>query len=236
MTNIVMPATPTLPVSEVFGPTIQGEGPASGRACQFIRLGGCNLSCSWCDTPYTWDATRYRLREELQPMTAGQIINKITPGLPVVLSGGEPLLHQDNPAFKQVIRTLAAMDCELHIETNGTIAPSTMLHRSNFVVSPKLEHAGTHKGSQNPQPWQGWPEVSRAHLKYVVRDGDDVADAVARADGMGMPRRRVWVMPLGTTTEELLERWPAICRAAADLHVNASNRLHVLAWGDVKGT
>ncbi|HHK7228110.1 TPA: hypothetical protein ACQXLV_002143, partial [Streptococcus pneumoniae] len=42
-----------LPVSEVFGPTIQGEGPHAGRTCHFIRLGGCNLSCSWCDTPYS---------------------------------------------------------------------------------------------------------------------------------------------------------------------------------------
>ena len=43
----------TSPVSEVFGPTLQGEGPHAGRPCHFIRLGGCNLSCSWCDTPYS---------------------------------------------------------------------------------------------------------------------------------------------------------------------------------------
>ena len=54
----------TLPLSEVFGPTFQGEGPHAGRRCAFVRLGGCNLSCEWCDTPYTWDATRYDLALE----------------------------------------------------------------------------------------------------------------------------------------------------------------------------
>ena len=49
----------TLPVAEVFAPTFQGEGPYLGRSADFIRLGGCNLTCYGCDTPYTWDASRY---------------------------------------------------------------------------------------------------------------------------------------------------------------------------------
>ena len=81
----------TLPISEVFGPTLQGEGPHAGRTVQFIRLGGCNLSCSWCDTPYTWDASRFNLRQELTPMSVQEILDRIIPGVPIVLSGGEPL-------------------------------------------------------------------------------------------------------------------------------------------------
>ncbi|NMO00796.1 7-carboxy-7-deazaguanine synthase QueE [Gordonia sp. TBRC 11910] len=228
----------TLPVSEVFTNTIQGEGPRAGMACQFVRLGGCNLSCSWCDSAYTWDASRYSLRAELTPMTATEIAAQLTPGLPVVLSGGEPLLHQNSPAFRQLIHQLTMMNCDVHVETNGTLAPPALLlsRETTFIVSPKLGNAGDHKSSQSPQPWMGWPRIARAHLKFVVADADDVGEAVARADAMGMPRRRTWVMPLGTTTEELLERWPGIARAAADHYINASQRLHVLAWGDRKGT
>lgn len=59
----------SLVVSEVFGPTHQGEGPHAGQLCAFVRLMGCNLSCSWCDTPYTWDASRYDLKAEGHRMT-----------------------------------------------------------------------------------------------------------------------------------------------------------------------
>jgi hypothetical protein len=67
MTARTRPAGATLPVSEVFGPTFQGEGALRGAGASFIRLGGCNLTCRDCDTPYTWDAARYDLRAELTP-------------------------------------------------------------------------------------------------------------------------------------------------------------------------
>ena len=53
------PADGGLVVAEVFGPTFQGEGPSTGQRAGFVRLGRCNLDCSWCDTPYTWDWERF---------------------------------------------------------------------------------------------------------------------------------------------------------------------------------
>jgi len=52
-------STTTLRVAELFGPTVQGEGPAAGERAAFVRLSGCPLACAWCDTPYTWDAGRF---------------------------------------------------------------------------------------------------------------------------------------------------------------------------------
>lgn len=232
----------TVPVSEVFGPTIQGEGPHAGVAVQFLRTGGCNLSCSWCDTPYTWDSSRFDLRSELTPMTAAQIVEKLIPNLALVISGGEPLMHQRNLAFTTVVAEAVRHHCPVHIETNGTISPTTQLRAqvTSFAVSPKLDHAGPHRGKQSPALHPDWPAFAKGNpevfLKIVARDAEDVRAAAVWAATLGWPAAQVWVMPLGTTTEELLARWPEVAGAAAEHKINASQRLHVLAWGDTKGT
>lgn len=232
----------TLPLSEAFGPTLQGEGPHQGRAASFVRLGGCNLSCSWCDTPYTWDGGRYDLRQELIHITPAEIVLRLPPverAPLVVLSGGEPLLHQDSDAWGHLLVQLADAGYAVQVETNGTLYPNatTAAHVAGYSVSPKQAHAGSHRGRQDPAIHPGWrhPPVN-AHLKIVVRTYNDVADAVATADALAWPHRRVWVMPEGTDTPTLTERWPTIATAAAEHGINATHRLHVLAWGDKRGT
>lgn len=233
-------AARTLPVSEQFGVTIQGEGPHAGRSVQFLRLGGCNLSCTWCDTPYTWDSTRFDLRAELTPTTAEQIVDDLIPDVTLVISGGEPLMHQTSTAFAYVLHGAIARGCEVHVETNGTIAPTeqTATLVDHFSVSPKMGHAGDHKG-RDARLHDGWLphlESGRACLKYVVQGPADVRVVAEDTADLGVPRRAVWVMPLGTSTEELQGRWPGVAGAAAAHHINASHRTHVLAWGDTKGT
>ncbi len=62
------PSAGQLLISEVFGPTLQGEGPSAGQAAAFVRLGACNLSCAWCDTAYTWNRDKFDLSRELSVM------------------------------------------------------------------------------------------------------------------------------------------------------------------------
>lgn len=229
----------TLPLSECFGPTIQGEGPHAGRVVQFIRLGGCNLACSWCDTPYTWDSTRYTLSVENPRTAVTEIIAGVIGDLAVVVSGGEPLLHQHKQAWAALLDGLEQRGCEVHVETNGTITPNevTARHVTHYSISPKLPNAGTHKPGQNPKLAAGWSAVTTSTaFKFVCRDAADVNVAVSYADTHGLPRSRVWVMPEGRSTAELEQRWPAVADAAVHHRVNATHRLHVLAWGDTKGT
>lgn len=232
----------TMPVSEQFGPTLQGEGPFAGRPVQFLRLGGCNLSCSWCDTPYTWDGDRFDLRAELTPRSGRDVAANLIPGMDLVLSGGEPLLHQHNAGLLYVLDQATAIGCRVHVETNGTLIPDTQLRSraTVFIVSPKMDHAGKHRGKQNPTLHPEWADIAGWHpdtyLKVVVRNARDVGHVAAWASNIGWPREQVWVMPLGTTNDELLGRWTDIAGAAAVLGINATQRLHVLAWGDTKGT
>ena len=101
------PSADVLYVADVFGPTFQGEGPSTGRLALFVRLGGCNLHCTWCDTGYTWDAARWDLREQIRPVRWQRLVERLAAAVPpgvvplLVVTGGEPLGHQGRPAFRQ---------------------------------------------------------------------------------------------------------------------------------------
>lgn len=226
-----------LPLVEAFGPTIQGEGPGAGRNAAFLRLGGCNLSCSWCDSAYTWDGQRFDLRQQITMATVDQIMGQLPDAHIVVVTGGEPLLHQVNPLWRDLLTALSARYLELHLETNGTIAPTGLTEIAFAVinVSPKLPHAGPHRGRQNPEMSSAWAGVGQAVLKVVCRNASDVDEAVWLAKRMGFDLARLWVMPEGTTPQVLGTRWPAIAQAAAAAGINATHRLHVLAWNDERG-
>lgn len=233
----------TLPISEQFGPTIQGEGRHAGRVVQFLRVGGCNLSCSWCDTAYTWDADTYDLRAEITQRTGASIVEQAQPGMTVVLSGGEPMLYKSMPAMAYTLRGLQNKGCEVHVESNGTIRPNDVMryYVNHYTLSPKLDHAGDHKRSQNPALDHGWLEDpvlnGRVDMKFVVRNAEDVNTVARLVDTTyKWPRARTFVMPLGTTSDELDRRWKEIAPAAAHAGINASHRLHVLAFGDTRGT
>ncbi|MFH8881630.1 7-carboxy-7-deazaguanine synthase QueE [Streptomyces californicus] len=234
------PLPDELPLAEAFGPTLQGEGPAAGRPAWFIRFGGCNLSCSWCDSAYTWDSSRYQLREEIRHTPVEKIDEAVPDGALIVLTGGEPLLQQDASAWSRLLDGLRRRGCTLHVETNGTIAPNDRTRElvETFIVSPKLTNAGPHRGRQDPALNPGWAAAARdgqAHLKVVCASAEDVETAVGLARDHGWPQRQVWVMPEGTTVAALNARWPAIADAAARHGINATHRLHVLAWGDKRG-
>lgn len=227
----------TLPLTEVFGPTLQGEGPAAGRNSAFLRLGGCNLSCTWCDSPYTWDGARYDLRSEITATSVPDIMAQLPDAPTIVVTGGEPLLYQHTPGWHALLVELLARYRWLHLETNGTIAP-TAETRAAFTlisVSPKQPHAGFHRGRQNPTMWQGWHEVPQAFLKVVCQTELDVLDAADMARGHGFDAHRIWVMPEGYELDVLTERWPSIAAAAAKHGINATHRLHILAWRDERG-
>lgn len=234
--------TATLPVSELFGPTIQGEGPAAGQTASFVRFMGCNLSCSWCDTPYTWDGHKFDLRAETTHLSPAAIAERVAAGGAgiVVITGGEPLLHQDKPGWITLLGLLLRKH-RIHIETNGTKLPNwpTLRHAEVICVSPKLPNAGKHRGRQDPtlhpELGQHAQRYHNLHLKVVCTGADDVAAVEQLATEVGWPAGRVWVMPEGTTRDTLSQRWPVIADAAIKHGLNATHRLHVMAWGDERG-
>lgn len=233
--------TDTLVVSEVFGPTIQGEGPSTGRRCAFIRLMACNLHCSWCDTPYTWDATRFDLRAEGQRRPVSDIADQVEAmNVPlVVVSGGEPLLNQRRPAWPVLLERLSR-HAEVEVETNGTIAPterSALVTR--FNVSPKLAHAGDPETARvRRDALATFTELARdgrACFKFVAAGPGDITEIEGWCSDYGLPRHTVWVMPLGTTPEQIMACSRSLADPAIHAGFNVTTRLHTLLWGAERG-
>lgn len=122
-------------VKEIFY-SIQGEGPLSGTPALFIRFGGCNLACAWCDT----DHEGKLLHDDINAHDLFTIVQERHPtnGL-VVLTGGEPLT-QPMPELTRLILLLDTKGYTVQIETNGTMPLDTLLwdkQRVTVVCSPK---------------------------------------------------------------------------------------------------
>ena len=173
-------------------------------------------------------------------LSAETIVDLVDPECDnVILTGGEPLLHQRNDEWPILLRTLAAKGKHLAVETNGTIAPNaeTTTFIKHYSISPKLSNT-QHKPNHDPR-LADWPDRIKHQsscLKFVVSTPAEVKEAVSLADSHGWPRWNVWMMPEGTDTARLQESFSAIALEAIEQRVNVSHRLHVLAFGDTRGT
>lgn len=126
MSNQVPEDGSYLPLMEEFY-TIQGEGYHTGKAAYFIRLGGCDVGCHWCDVKESWDA-------ELHPLTAAETIvshAKLHPAKTVVITGGEPLIYN----MDYLTEALQKEGIQTFIETSGAYPLSG--HWDWICLSPK---------------------------------------------------------------------------------------------------
>jgi len=123
-----------LPVMETFY-TLQGEGFHQGKAAYFIRLGGCDVGCFWCDVKESWNALNYEQKtiEEIINKVKAAIYQQSTTGNQpiIVITGGEPLLHN----LDELTKSLQQNNFKTHIETSGS---SPLSGSWNWIcLSPK---------------------------------------------------------------------------------------------------
>ncbi len=153
--------------------TLQGEGYHTGRAAYFIRLGGCDVGCVWCDVKDSWDASRHPQK------TVAEIVDEAArfPGRMAVITGGEPLMHN----LDALTAALHAEGFTVNIETSGSSPLSGQLDW--ICVSPKKFKAPL-------------PEVMpHAHeLKVVVFNKSDFAWAEQHA-AMVSPACKLYLQP-----------------------------------------
>ena len=100
-----------LPVMEMF-PTLQGEGKFTGHPAYFIRLGGCDVGCSWCDVKDSWDAEKHP-QHTIQSIVDGACESGLKM---VVITGGEPCMYD----LSELTKLLVENGFQIHLETSGS--------------------------------------------------------------------------------------------------------------------
>ncbi len=195
-----------LPLVEDFY-TIQGEGFHTGKPAYFIRLGGCDVGCRWCDAKYTWNPKAY------PPVDVETVIARATscPAQAIVITGGEPLLYP----LEVLTRTLHEKGLAIFLETSGSHPFSGCFDW--VCLSPKR---------QQPPLQEAF---GRAHeLKVIIENDDDFAWAEQNAARVN-PSCRLYLQPEWSASERMM---PAIveyvkAHPAWNISIQAHKYMHI---------
>ncbi len=222
-------------VSELFT-SIQGEGEVIGIPSHFIRLYRCDLTCSWCDSKYTWLRQDQAIEgKDYVSMDRDAVLAWIEkePKVPLVtITGGEPLLQPLLP----LVAVLDRRNYQVVVETNGLHAPEPALLEvvHHWAVSPKLRNAGMEVrwGSLD---WLG--KTRNFYVKFVVCDPPtDLPEVQEFTESRGLPSTKVILQPNGLAPNYEI----TLCHLAEFVRdggypYRVLPQLHRLLWGLQRG-
>ncbi|MFC0471817.1 7-carboxy-7-deazaguanine synthase QueE [Halalkalibacter kiskunsagensis] len=232
-----------IPVMEVFGPTIQGEGMVIGQKTMFVRTGGCDYSCSWCDSRFTWDGSvRSNLIEAAEivdqlKQIGGETFSHVT------ISGGNPAIHK---GIDQLIDLCHEEGWKVAVETQGSIWQNWVKKIDDITISPKPPSSKMETNFEQLDHFVEQLEDRHVSLKVVVFDDDDFTFAE-------MIHRRYPYVPfylqignedISSTDDRellltLLQRYEwLIEKTTNSIVMNDAKvlpQLHTLIWGNKRG-
>jgi 7-carboxy-7-deazaguanine synthase len=235
-------ADSTIRVSEIFGPTIQGEGALIGQPTVFVRTGGCDYRCAWCDTMHAVDSA---FRDEWKPMSPREIwmeVERLSDDRPLMvsLSGGNPAIQP----LGALIALGQGKGYTFALETQGSIAQDWFADLDVLTLSPKPPSSGMatdwKKFDACLAAAKGKPRIA---LKIIVFDEADYQYAKDAAERY--PDLPLYLQPGNHTPppqapdmDGITERtrW-LVERAGRDYWFRATilPQMHVLLWGNQRG-
>jgi len=234
------------PISETFT-SVQGEGKLAGVPSWFVRFSGCNLRCSWCDTPYaSWNAeSKQRGMQDLLDEAARAKAANVSHA---VITGGEPMMFAQAENLANALRDLRM---HITIETAGTIWRA--LPCDLMSISPKLSNSTPQSNDPRDKDaiWQVRHEARRINLdalqklidsyparqlKFVVSDSQQLGEIeTLLASLRGWQQDDVLLMPEGITVDALAKRhW--IVEECVKRGWRYCPRLHIELFGNTRGT
>ena len=211
-------AQETLRITEIFL-SIQGESTHAGRPCSFVRLTGCPMRCTWCDSVYTFTGG--------ERMTFGEILEKLRAfACPLVeVTGGEPLAQKNVFPF---INLLCDEGYEVLIETGGYVSTKRVDERAKIILDVKCPASGEAERNH-------WANLERLRpdkdeVKFVVADLADweYARGVIKKYDLETRARAVLISPV-FNIENLAEIAEAVARSGLKARLNL--QLHKYIWG-----
>lgn len=233
----------TLRIAEIFGPTIQGEGALIGEPTVFVRAGGCDYRCSWCDSMHAVDSAHRHDWAVMAPEQVMAEVRRLSGGKPltVSISGGNPAIQD----FAPVIAYGKAEGYRFACETQGSVSKPWFADLDTLVLSPKPPSSG------ETVDWKAFDRCleaaegcGQAVMKIVIFDDKDYAWAKAAAERH--PELPLYLQPgnpevdpdlpvdLQQATDRLL--W-LIEKVTGDgwFTPRVLPQLHMLVWGNKRG-
>ena len=215
-----------LHVSELFY-SLQGESTRAGLPCAFIRLCGCNLRCTYCDSRYTWDETGGKVLrlEDICTWLAG------FPNVLTEITGGEPLLHE---AVYALMDAVLALGHDLLLETNGSLSIARVPDRVGVILDLKSPDSGMMASND----WgniallrQRQAAGSKDEVKFVL---SSVADSVWAAKVVRQ-YELTGLLPVlfAPVLDHLDPAWLAAIILQEQLPVRMQLQLHRQLWPDI---
>ena len=221
-------------VCEIFR-SIEGEGLRTGQAAVFVRLHGCNLRCSYCDSMYAVEGNDYKQMSVAEVVDAVAAYRTESGVQCVTLTGGEPLLHAGVDEFLQ---TLCEKDVKVNIETNGTV-PCKWQHANLFYT---MDWKCKSSGMSGKMHIENLATLrSNDVLKFVVGADEDLSETesvVARLaqikatdaqEATGMPS--IYVSPVfGTLDYDKIVDWMLSSKIMTENNARFQVQLHKVIW------
>ncbi|BAW91485.1 7-carboxy-7-deazaguanine synthase QueE [Staphylococcus capitis] len=233
-----------IPVLEVFGPTIQGEGRVIGRKTMFVRTAGCDYRCSWCDSAFTWDGSA---KEDIRLLTAEEIYEELLEVggnhfNHVTISGGNPALIK---GIQDLVDLFEEKNIYTALETQGSKFQPWMTQINDLTISPKPPSSMMKPNLNTLDSVIDQCVHDTLNLKVVIFNEEDYEFAT-------MIHHRYPSIPfylqvgnpyledeVENHTDKLLERYEELVDRVMESdemnHVYVLPQLHTLLWSNKKG-
>jgi 7-carboxy-7-deazaguanine synthase len=242
-----------IPINEIYT-CLQGEGKLTGVPHILVRVTGCRLRCqfsnSFCDTPYSsWGPEKGKFTYD----DIDQFYRDNSHIRHTMITGGGPTLHRE--LLVDLCNLAKIHHHYVTIETEGSESVSTQADL--ISLSPKLSNSTprpgtwmpylnrevTEKDKEKHEKWRCNYEAMKMlldlhpdyQLKPVISNEKDLEEVKELQDELGVPNRKVYLMPEGIEPKQLNERRKWLMELCTKEGYNFTDRLHIITYGDIRG-